>query len=137
MQKPDGSAGYLQLSTRQIEQAARSTDDWEADALKGGYWLRLPAPRAEAAIAFTGVVAPEVLAAYEQLLDDIPGLGILNVTSADVLHREWSASKAARWTGKKSEACHAENLLSVLSSHAGIVTVIDGSLGALSWLGGV
>ena len=137
LQKPDGSSVYLRLSTRQIPQVKRANADWEADALKGGYWLRAPAKGAEAAIAFTGVIVPEVLAAYEQLLDDIPGLGILNVTSPDLLHRDWSAHKAARWTGKSSERCHAETLLSVLSPAAGIVTVIDGSPGALSWLGGV
>ena len=137
LQKPNGSSVYLRLSTRQIVQTERNNDDWEANALKGGYWLRPPATGADAAIAFTGVVAPEVLSAFEQLLDDIPGLGVLNVTSPDLLHREWSASKAARWTGKSSGCCHAENLLSVLSPNAGLVTVIDGSPGALSWLGGV
>jgi pyruvate dehydrogenase E1 component len=137
LQKPEGSSVYLRLSTRQVPQVERANTDWEADALKGGYWLRRPAAGAEAAIAFTGAIAPEVLAAYEQLLDDIPGLGVLNVTSPDVLHREWSASKAARWTDKKAQRCHAEDLLSVLARDAGIVTVIDGSPGALSWLGGV
>ena len=33
--------------------------------------------------------------------------------------------------------CHAEHLLSALASGAGLVTVIDGSPGALSWLGAV
>ena len=137
LQMPDGSSVYLRLSTRQVPQVERANTDWEADALKGGYWLRRPAAGAEAAIAFTGAIAPEVLAAYDQLLDDIPGLGVLNVTSPDVLHREWSASKAARWTDRNAQPCHAEDLLSVLASDAGIVTVIDGSPGALSWLGGV
>ena len=137
LQMPDGSSVYLRLSTRQVPQVERANTDWEADALKGGYWLRRPAAGAEAAIAFTGTIAPEVLAAYDQLLDDIPGLGVLNVTSPDVLHREWSASKAARWTDKNAQPCHAEDLLSVLAPDAGIVTVIDGSPGALSWLGGV
>jgi pyruvate dehydrogenase E1 component len=137
MQKPDGSSVYLRLSTRQVPQVPRAGTAWEADALKGGYWLRQPAPGAEAAIVFTGAIAPEVLAAFEQLADDIPGLGVLNVTSPDVLHRDWSASKAARWTDKPTQKCHAEDLLSVLAPDAGLVTVIDGSPGALSWLGGV
>jgi pyruvate dehydrogenase E1 component len=137
LQKPDGSSVYLRLSTRQVPQVERANSDWEADALKGGYWLRRPAAGAEAAIAFTGAIAPEVLAAYAQLLDDIPGLGVLNVTSPDVLHRDWSASKAARWTDKNAQPCHAEDLLSALAPDAGLVTVIDGSPGALSWLGGV
>ena len=137
MQKPDGSSVYLRLSTRQVPQVKRAGSEWEADALKGGYWLRQPAPGAEAAIVFTGAIAPEVLAAFDQLADDIPGLGVLNVTSPDVLHRDWSASKAARWTDKPMQMCHAEDLLSVLAPDAGLVTVIDGSPGALSWLGGV
>jgi pyruvate dehydrogenase E1 component len=137
MQKPDGSSVYLRLSTRQVPQVPRAGTAWEADALKGGYWLRQPAPGAEAAIVFTGAIAPEVLAAFDQLADDIPGLGVLNVTSPDVLHRDWSASKAARWTDKPTQTCHAEDLLSVLAPDAGLVTVIDGSPGALSWLGGV
>jgi pyruvate dehydrogenase E1 component len=137
MQKPDGSSVYLRLSTRQVPQVQRASTAWEADALKGGYWLRQPAPGAEAAIVFTGAIAPEVLAAFDQLADDIPGLGVLNVTSPDVLHRDWSASKAARWTDKPTQKCHAEDLLSVLAPDAGLVTVIDGSPGALSWLGGV
>ena len=137
LQKPEGSSVYLRLSTRQVTQVERANTDWEADALKGGYWLRPPTAGAEAAIAFTGAIAPEVLAAYAQMLDDIPGLGVLNVTSPDVLHREWSASKAARWTDRNAQTCHVEDLLSILAPDAGIVTVIDGSPGALSWLGGV
>ncbi len=137
LQKPDGSSVYLRLSTRQVAQVERADTDWEADALKGGYWLRRPAAGAEAALIFTGAIAPEVLAAYEQMMDDIPGLGVLNVTSPDVLHREWSASKAARWTDRSMQKSHAEDLLSILAPDAGIVTVIDGSPGALSWLGGV
>ena len=137
IQQPKGSSVYLRLSTRVIPQMERLNDDWQDDALKGGYWLRQPAEGAEAAIVFTGAIAPEALAAYEMLLDDIPGLGLLNVTSPDLLHREWSLRKASRWTGHPQDACHAETLLSVLSPSAGLITVIDGSPGALSWLGGV
>lgn len=137
LQKPEGCSVYLRLSTRQVAQVERADTDWEADALKGGYWLQRPAAGTEAAIIFTGAIAPEVLSAYEQMLDDIPSLGVLNVTSPDVLHREWSACKAARWIDRNAQTSHAEDLLSILAPNAGIVTVIDGSPGALSWLGGV
>jgi pyruvate dehydrogenase E1 component len=137
MQKPEGSSVYLRLSTRSITQMERSDSDWEADALKGGYWLRKPAPGAEAAIIFTGAIAPEALAAWESLLEDMPGLGLLNVTSPDLLHRGWSARRAARWTDKDVTPSHVETLLTALSARAGLVTVIDGSPGALSWLGAV
>ena len=137
MQQSDGSSVYLRLSTRSIPQIERENDGWKADALKGGYWLRQPGDNVEAAIVFTGVVAPEALTAWEELAEDIPGLGLLNVTSPDLLHRGWSDSRAARWTGRAAEPCHAETLLSALAPGAGLVTIIDGSPGALSWLGGV
>jgi pyruvate dehydrogenase E1 component len=137
MQRPDGSSVYLRLSTRSIPQIARENDAWEADALKGGYWLRRPAEGAEAAIVFTGVVAPEAFAAWEQLAEDIPGIGLLNVTSPDLLHRGWSARRATRWTEEATGPCHAETLLSLLTPGAGLVTVLDGSPSTLSWLGGV
>jgi pyruvate dehydrogenase E1 component len=137
MQRPEGSSVYLRLSTRVIPQIERYDDAWEADALKGGYWIHKPAGAAEAAIAFCGAIAPEVLDASAQLAEDIPGLGLLNVISPDLLHRDWSARRAARWTSSKAAPSHVETLLSALAPGAGLVTVIDGSPGALSWLGGV
>lgn len=139
MQRPDGSSVYLRLSTRSVPQVERSSDAWEADALKGGYWLRQPGPEAEVAIVFTGAVAPEALEAWESLSEDMPGLGLLNVTSPDLLHRGWSARRAGRWNGAQKDMApsHAEHLLSALAPGAGLVTILDGSPGALSWLGGV
>src|SRR3546814_427099 len=126
MQRPDGSSVYLRLSTRAIPQIAREDDSWKNDILKGGYWLKQPGENAEAAIVFTGVVAPEAVEAWEELAEDIPGLGLLNVTSPDLLHRGWSARRSARWTGQVPEPCHAETLLSALAPGAGLVTVLDG-----------
>jgi len=137
MQRDEGSSVYLRLSTRPVRQIEREDDDWEADALAGGYWLRSPLPGAEAAIVFSGAVASEAIEAWEQLIYDIPGLGLLNVTSPDLLHRGWSARRAARWEGRAPERCHAEKLLAALAPGAGLVTVIDGAPGALSWLGGI
>lgn len=137
MQAADGDSTYLRLSTRVIAQEPRSDAAWEADALAGGYWLRAPAPGSRAAIAFSGAIAPEAIAAWEQLADDLPGLGLLNVTSPDLLHRGWSAARAARWQGGKRAASHVETLLAPLAPDAGIVTLLDGSPAALSWLGGV
>lgn len=137
LQQPDGGSVYLRLSTRAIPQVARTDDGWRADVLRGGYWLRRPAGDAEAAIVFTGVVAPEALQAWEQLAEDMPGIGLLNVTSPDLLHRGWSASRAARWNDASPAPSHAETLLSALPAHAGLITVLDGAPAALSWLGGV
>ncbi|MBA3896409.1 MAG: transketolase [Sphingomonadaceae bacterium] len=137
IQADDGGSVYLRLTTRSIAQEERANDDWEVGALAGGYWLRKPSPGAEAAIAFSGSVAPEALDAWEQLKDDLPGLGLMNITSPDMLHRGWSARRAARWTGTPPAPSHVETLLSPLSRRAGLVTILDGSPGALSWLGAV
>jgi pyruvate dehydrogenase E1 component len=140
IQKPEGSSVYLRLTTRAIPQVSREDDGWEEDALKGGYWLHRPGPDAEAAIVFTGAIAREALEAWESMRDDMPGLGLLNVTSPDLLHRGWSARRAARWDRNAAGSggpSHVETLLSALPRQAGLVTVLDGAPGALSWLGGV
>lgn len=137
LQADDGGSAYLRLTTRAIAQVERSDNRWKKDALRGGYWLKQPEQGAEAAIVFTGAIAPEVLEAYAQLLEDIPGLGVLNVTSADLLHRGWSAARAARAKGQSPRPSHAETLLAPLAANAGLVTIIDGSPATLSWLGGV
>jgi pyruvate dehydrogenase E1 component len=84
-----------------------------------------------------GALAPEALVAWDVLREDIPGLGLLAVTSPDLLHREWSAARAARWRDGNASTSHVESLLGMLSPAAGLVTVLDGSPAALSWLGGV
>ena len=136
MQAPNGGAVYLRLSTRSIAQVSREDDRWEEGAIKGGYWLKRPAPGAEAAIIATGAILPEAIDAWEQLKDDLPGIGLMAVTSPDLLHRGWSAARAARWNGGGGPA-HIATLLGALSPTAGLVTIIDGSPGTLSWIGGV
>lgn len=137
MQADDGGSVYLRLTTRSIEQVERTDDGWQADALKGAYWLRPPGDGTQAIIAFSGALAPEALAAYAALADDLPGIGLLNVTSADLLHRGWSAARAARWNGKGGVPSHIEKLLAPLGRGAGLVTLVDGAPSTLSWLGGV
>ena len=137
LQAERGGSVYLRLTTRAIEQIERADDSWQEDALKGGYWLKRPGGARDAAIAFTGAIAPEVLKAYEELADDLPGLGLLMVTSPDLLHRGWSARRAGRWTGTGRAAAHVETLLDALAPGAGLVTIIDGSPSTLSWLGSV
>jgi pyruvate dehydrogenase E1 component len=137
MQAPDGGSTYLRLSTRSLTQPERSDDRWRDGVLKGGYWLRPPTPGAEAAIVYAGAIAPEAIAAWEQLVDDLPGLGLLAVTSPDLLHAGWTAQRAARWQDQRGEVAHVATLLSALSPTAGLVTVVDGHPATLSWLGAV
>jgi pyruvate dehydrogenase E1 component len=133
---PGGESTYLRLSTRSIQQVERPDDGWREGALGGGYWLREPDAKSEAAIVAMGAVMPEALAAWEELKEDVPGLGLLSVTSPDLLHRGWTAAQAARWGGQR-EPSHVEQLLSKLSPNAGLVTIADAAPASLSWLGGV
>jgi pyruvate dehydrogenase E1 component len=133
---PAGESTYLRLSTRSIRQVERADDSWREGALAGGYWLREPGPGAEAAIVAMGAVMPEALAAWDELKEDVAGLGLLAVTSPDLLHRGWTAAQAARWAGERRPS-HVEQLLSALSPNAGLVTIADAAPASLSWLGGV
>jgi len=133
---PEGESSYLRLSTRSIAQVERADDSWRKGALAGAYWLREPGEQAEAAIVAMGAVMPEALAAWEELSADLPGLGLLAVTSPDLLHRGWTAAQASRWKGHREES-HVEQLLSRLSRTAGLVTLADAAPASLSWLGGV
>lgn len=133
LQAPDGEAVYFRLTTRAIPQVERTDDAWHEGAKKGAYWLREPGEGAEAAIVTMGAVTPEAIAACDAMADDLPGLGLLVVTSPDLLHREWSARMAQDGAGPS----HIESLLSQLPAGAQLVTMLDGSPGALSWLGGV
>jgi pyruvate dehydrogenase E1 component len=133
---PAGESTYLRLSTRSIVQEPRRSDEWQVDALAGGYWLREPGPGAEAAIVTMGAVMPEALAAFDALKDDVRGLGLLSVTSPNLLHRSWSAAQAAEWRGERHPG-HAATLLSRLSPAARLVTLCDAAPASLSWLGSV
>ncbi|HEX8534137.1 MAG TPA: transketolase [Allosphingosinicella sp.] len=137
MQRPDGESVYLRLTTRTIAQVQRPDESWKAGAVEGGYWLRQPSAGAEAALVYSGAIAPEAIAAWEALKDDVPGLGLLAVTSPDRLHRGWSERLRGRWGGKGAAPSHIEQLLAPLSPTAGLVTLLDGAPASLSWLGGV
>ena len=103
--------------------------------MEGGYWLVPPAPGAELAIVACGPVVVEALEAHQQILEDIPGAGLLVVTSSDRLYRGWSA--AARPSQGQPPLSHIEHLLNALPGTAGLVTVLDGHPATLSWLAAV
>jgi pyruvate dehydrogenase E1 component len=133
-----GGSVYLRLSTRAIAQPERSVDDGLRDAvIAGGYWLTPPAPGARLAIVYTGAIAPEAIETHRQIIDEIPGAGLLAVTSADRLNAGWHAAERARQAGHGGSIAHVEKLLAPLARDAGLVTLIDGHPATLSWLGGV
>jgi pyruvate dehydrogenase E1 component len=132
IQREDGESVYFRLSTRPVDQPERTLDPALAEAIvAGAYWLREPAPGAELAIAYCGAVAPEAIAAFDAIGEDMPGAGLLAVTSPGRLHRDWQAPLA---TGRVSAAAR---LLARLRPGAALVTVTDGHPATLSWLGGV
>jgi pyruvate dehydrogenase E1 component len=126
LQADDGESVYLRLTTREIEQPARDAP-WQAHAIAGAYWLKQPSEGCEAAIVAMGAVLPEALEAWQAMSSEVCGLGLLNVTSPDLLHRDWSAN------GRNA---HIVRLLAQAPT-AGLVTLTDGSPSALSWIGAV
>lgn len=137
MQAEDGGSVYLRLSTLGIDQPARDFGAIAEDVISGAYWLREPAPGAELAIVYTGVVAPEAIAAHDAILEDIPGAGLLAVTSADRLYTDWQATTRSYANGPDVAPAHIETLLGRMAPDAGLVTVLDGHPATLAWLGGV
>jgi pyruvate dehydrogenase E1 component len=132
IQRESGESVYFRLSTRPIEQQPRDiTADLEDAIIAGAYWLHEPQEGSELAIAYCGAVAPEAIAAHRELTEDIPGAGLLAITSPDRLHRDW---RVARTRGEISTA---EQLLARLRSRARLVTVGDFHPATLSWLGAV
>jgi pyruvate dehydrogenase E1 component len=136
LQAEDGGSVYLRLSTRPVEQPDRTmTPDLAAATLVGAYWVREPGPGCELALVGMGALMPEVLEAANQL-DDVPGLGVLVVTSADRLHADWRAVQSRRAEGAAGQAA-IERLLAPLARDAALVTVLDGHPATLAWLGSV
>ncbi len=131
MQETDGGSVYLRLSTRALDQPQRTLDAALTEQLiEGAYWEVQPQPGAELAVIYTGAVAAEAREAFDQVLEDFPGAGLMAVPSPDRLHRGWSA-------GMMGGGSPIERLLAPMAGHAGLVTIIDGPPATLSWLGGV
>ena len=138
MQRPDGCSIYLRLSTRPLKQPGRvMTPDLRGDILSGAYWVKRPAPGSDLVLAYCGVTAPEVHAALEAMADDVPGAGVLAITSPDRLYAGFRAAAQARRAGQQDAESFIEKLLAPLSPSAAIVTVHDGHPAALGWLGSV
>ena len=132
LQAPDGGAVYLRLTTRPVTQPARPmTSVLIEQVIEGAYWLEPPDSRTDVVIVACGAVVPEAMEARLQLIDDMPGVGILVVTSPGRLEHGWRAAETHGTT------CHIARLLEEVPDAAGLVTVIDGHPATLSWLGAV
>ena len=138
IQDDQGGSVYLRLSTRPVNQLSRTmSSELIEDIVRGGYWLVPPDPEAGLSLITSGVVTSEAIAAHEAIREDIPGAGLLVVTSAGRLHADWLAATRARTSGDAGSRSHVERLLEKLSPDAALVTVLDGHPATLSWLGTV
>ncbi len=138
IQRTIGHSTYLRLSTRPLDQPVREMSAGFADdILAGAYWAKAPGDNSELIIAYCGALAPEAEAAWEIILEDSPGAGLLAITSPDKLHSGWAEAARAPWTGEGARVSHIQRLLAMASKGAGLITMIDGAPGTLSWLGSV
>ncbi len=135
IQQPDGSAVWLRLSTRQLEQPGRQLDP--ASVIAGAHWVVEPAPDARIAIGYQGPVAPEAEAAFAELRAEEPSAGLLALTSPDRLHAGWLAAARTRRSGLRDVRSHIERILAPLAPDATLVTVLDGHPATHAWLGAV
>lgn len=129
MQADDGGSVYLRLSTRSLDQPDRDISGITDDIVRGAYWQVAPAAGAPLAIVYSGAVAPEAIAAHAEIVEDLPGAGLLAVTSPDMLHKDWGNARSGQ--------THIKSLLDQLAPNAALVTVLDGAPATLSWLGSV
>jgi pyruvate dehydrogenase E1 component len=135
MQRPDGSAVWLRLSTRGLEQPARALDP--VAVIAGAHWVVPPEQGARIAIAYQGPVAPEAEAAFAVLKEEEPGAGLLAITSPDRLHAGWLAATRARRAGDRGAVAWVESLLAPIAPGAALVTLLDGHPATHAWLGAV
>ncbi|MEA3501483.1 MAG: transketolase C-terminal domain-containing protein, partial [Actinomycetota bacterium] len=144
--EPDGSSCYLRLSTRPIDQApfAAAKDRIGADelrdaVLRGGYRLREPRSGEPLIIAASGPVMPEVLRAADMLAEEGFGATVIDVTSQDLLFREWqrSMTDAARTASIPANTGHLARLILPEERSAPILTVHDASPHSMAWFGSV
>src|SRR3989442_4626489 len=134
LQDENGGSVYLRLSTRPLDQIPRELTSTLAEHIvAGGYWLIAPEDGTGLAIACCVPVVADAIEAHRQITDDVPGAGLLVVTSPDLLHRGWRAAQKAETPGSS----HVERLLEPLADTAGLITVLDGHPATLSWLGAV
>ena len=135
MQRPEGSAVWLRLSTRLLAQPERQLD--AQAVISGAHWVVPPAPGARIAIAYQGAVAAEAETAFAELREEEPGAGLLAITSPDRLYAGWREAQRRRRGGEREALSYIENLLAPLAPGAALVSVLDGHPAAHAWIGAV
>ncbi|MEM9749034.1 MAG: 1-deoxy-D-xylulose-5-phosphate synthase N-terminal domain-containing protein [Actinomycetota bacterium] len=143
---PDGESTYLRLSTRPLDQAPfaaaleRHGDEvLRRHVLAGGYLLR-PAPpdgRPGVTLVTTGAVAPEVLAAADELDAEGVQAGVVHLTSPDRAYRSWRAGFAASTREARIVRTPSQlhRLVPAEERRRPVVSVHDGASHSLAWIG--
>jgi pyruvate dehydrogenase E1 component len=137
IQAEQGASTYLRLSTRVIAQPERGDDAWRQGRDRRRLLAAAAGPRGATGHRLCRRPGPRGPGRLRRGAGGRAGRGLLAVTSADVLHRDWTAAGRSRWTDGGPRVSTIETLLAPLSREAGLVTVIDGAPSTLSWLGSV
>lgn len=146
--REEGRSTYFRLTTRPIDQApferARETvgdDRLRADVLAGAYLLRRTPRDAEYVVNIVacGAVVPEAWEAAGELEAEGVGVNLIDVTSADRLHREWvqRGRRTIQTARVGGDEIHLARLLSPEHRRIPLVTVHDAAPHALAWIGSV
>ncbi|HXC83030.1 MAG TPA: transketolase C-terminal domain-containing protein [Trebonia sp.] len=137
--RPDGSAAYLRLSTRPVDQtlAAVPADPAARErrrrqVVAGGYLLRRRAGRPDVTIAAMGVMLPEALAAASRLSEAGVAADVVCVTSPGLLSRALRARQ-----GQGHGPAWILDQAFPADRAAPMVTLLDGHPHTLAFLGTV
>ncbi|MEQ8437363.1 MAG: transketolase C-terminal domain-containing protein [Ilumatobacter fluminis] len=144
--RPDGESTYLRLSTRPLDQApfAEALERYGDEVLRklviaGGYRLRdVPADdRPGVTIVTTGAMAPEALAAADELDSEGVAATVVHLTSPDRVYRSWRAAyaetvRSARVVRVPSQL---HRLVPPAERRRPIVSVHDAASHSLAWIG--
>jgi pyruvate dehydrogenase E1 component len=137
--REDGTAAYLRLSTRPIDQALacvpenpRERELRREQVLAGGYRLRAAAGNPEVTLVGMGVMMPELLAAADELTAAGIALDAVCLTSPDLIFRALQARQGLREGD--------DGILELLfpsQRTSPLVTVLDGHPHTLSFLAAI
>jgi len=147
--RAEGRSTYLRLSTRPVDQAPfaaalerHGNEGLRSLVLSGGYRLlgsdgSESGERAAVTIVSTGVMAPEALAAADELDSEGVAATVVHLTSPDRVYRSWRAgfAGAVRDGRVVRRPSHLHRLVPASERRRPIVSVHDAASHSLAWLG--
>ena len=144
--RPEGSSTYLRLSTRPVDQTLFAAAlerigevSLRRQVLAGGYRLRDAAPdgRPGVTIVTTGAMAPDAVAAAEELDDEGVQASVIQLTSPDRAYRSWRSSYAmvGGLTAAVREPSQLHLLVPAAERQRPVVSVHDAASHSLAWVG--